>query len=151
MLIEKATVVDLPKILQLQKTCYQESAERYDDFGIPPLVQTIEQLEAEHTTSTILKALERDEIVGSIRAFARDGTCYIGRVIVHPKFQNRGIGKRMMQAIEDTFLSEKRFELFTGFRDEKNLYFYKSQGYVPFKEERRNEKIAFVFLEKKRR
>jgi ribosomal protein S18 acetylase RimI-like enzyme len=149
MIIENAKHIDLPVILKLQKLCYREAAERLDDFTIPPLMQTLSNLETEHKTSLILKALEDDEIVGSIRAFAKDGTCFIGRVIVHPKFQNRGIGKLLMNEIEKRFSHIPRFELFTGSSEEKNLYFYQSIGYLPFKEEKVSEKLTFIYLEKK--
>jgi GNAT superfamily N-acetyltransferase len=146
--IIKALNADLPAILTLQKLCYQESGKRYNDFTIPPLIQTIEELESEFQNVIILIAIINDTIIGSVRAYMEKGTCYIGRLIVHPDFQNRGIGKALMRDIEKQFPGIKRFELFTGFRDEKNLYFYKSLGYKPFKEEKKSETLTLVFLEK---
>jgi hypothetical protein len=43
--IEKATVFDAEEILTLQKLAYQSEAEIYNDFNIPPLVQTLESIE----------------------------------------------------------------------------------------------------------
>jgi ribosomal protein S18 acetylase RimI-like enzyme len=148
MIIENAKHVDLSEILKLQKLCFREAAERLNAFDIPPLMQTLQQLEAEHKTFLILKASEENEIVGSIRAYVKDDTCFILRVIVSPKFQNRSIGKKLMSEMENRFKHVKRFELFTGSLDEKNLYFYQSIGYKPFKEERQSEKLTFVYLEK---
>jgi hypothetical protein len=42
LIIEEATVSDAEEILALQKLAYQSEAEIYNDFGIPPLVQTLE-------------------------------------------------------------------------------------------------------------
>jgi GNAT superfamily N-acetyltransferase len=77
-------------------------------------------------------------------------TCFIGRLIVHPDFQNRGIGTRLLNEIEQTFSQAKRFELFTGDKSERNLYLYQKQGYRPFKTEMISDDLRLVFLEKHR-
>jgi ribosomal protein S18 acetylase RimI-like enzyme len=147
--ILKVANQDLPKILELQKICYYASAVRYNTFDIPPMQQTLENLEQEFQTSLILKAQRESEIIGSIRAYEKEGTCFIGRVIVHPEAQNRGIGKSLMRSIEHHFPSAHRYELFTGYRDGKNLYFYQSLGYTLYKEEELSDRVKLVYLEKK--
>lgn len=147
--IKRAQPEDLAPILELQKICYRENALRYNDFSIAPLTQTLEVFEKEFEDGLVLKAVEGSEIVGSIRAYQKDGTCFIGRLIVHPDHQNRGIGKRLMSALEKSFPAVNRFELFTGFRDEKNLYFYSKLGYQPFRQVKIREDFYLVFLEKR--
>jgi ribosomal protein S18 acetylase RimI-like enzyme len=146
--ILKAIKEDLAEILDLQKVCYTENAMRYNDFDIHPLTQTIEEIENDFKEGIFLKAIENSKIVGSIRAFEKDGTCYIGRVIVHPDFQNKGIGQNMMNKLEKLFKNTYRFELFTGHRDDKNLYFYQKLGYKPFKQIKINDNLNMVYLEK---
>jgi ribosomal protein S18 acetylase RimI-like enzyme len=89
------------------------------------------------------------EIIGSVRAYSKEGTCYIGRLIVHPDFQNRGIGTRLMDEIEKIFNGCKRFELFTGDQSEKNLQLYQKRGYRIFKTAKVTDHTNVVFLEKK--
>ena len=91
--IERAAAPDLPEILTLQKLAYQSEAELYHDFSIPPLTQTREEIEEEFRQKVFLKAVSGGKIVGSVRAEAQGETCYIGRLIVLPEYQNRGIGK----------------------------------------------------------
>jgi hypothetical protein len=67
--ISRACETDLPEILILQRLAYQESARRYHDFGIPPLTQTLEELQKDAKNMVILKAVEEDRLVGSVRAF----------------------------------------------------------------------------------
>ena len=148
MKIENAELIDLPAILELQKLCYQENAERYHDYKIPPLMQTIDELKDEFKSCLILKVMDDSKIIGSIRAYEKTDVCYIGRVIVHPDFQNKGIGKKMMMEIENRFPSSAKFELFTGFKDEKNIYFYSKLGYTIFKEESLGAKVKLVYFEK---
>lgn len=59
-----------------------------------------------------LKTVIDGRIIGSVRAFGKEGTCYVGRLIVHPDFQNRGIGAQLMHETEKVFNTSKRFELF---------------------------------------
>lgn len=146
--ILKANFDDLTQILDLQKLCYQENAKRYNDFKIAPLVQSIEELKNEYTNAIILKAQEHSIIVGSIRAYEKDKTCYIGRVIVHPDYQNIGIGTKLMFEIESRFTNVSRYELFTGYKDEKNLYFYEKLGYKRIREENHGDNFKLIYLEK---
>jgi ribosomal protein S18 acetylase RimI-like enzyme len=149
MIIEKAEFDDLAEILSLQKLAYQSEAAIYNDYTIPPLVQTLEGIREDFKKQMILKATSDGKIAGSIRAFEKDGTCYIGRVIVHPDHQNQLLGSSLMHSIEERFNHCRRFELFTGKDSVKNNYFYQKLGYRIFKEEPQNEKLTLVYLEKK--
>jgi hypothetical protein len=84
--IERATVLDAEEILSLQKLAYRSEAEIYNDFNIPPLVQTLESIEKDFENQYFLKAVMDGKIIGSVRAYTKEGTCYIGRLIVHPDF-----------------------------------------------------------------
>lgn len=101
MRVERATVDDAEEILSLQKLAYQSEAEIYDDFTIPPLTQTLEEIKRDFESQIFLKAVTDGRIMGSVRGFVREGTCYIGRLIVHPDFQNQGIGTQLMDRIEE--------------------------------------------------
>lgn len=148
MIIEQAEVEDAREILALQKLAYRSEAAIYDDYAIPPLTQTPEGIEADFENQLFLKASINRRIIGSVRAYMRQGTCFIGRLIVHPDFQNQGIGTELMNEIEKRFSQAKRYELFTGHRSERNLRLYQKLGYKVFKSERITEKLTLVFMEK---
>jgi GNAT superfamily N-acetyltransferase len=145
----KAIKTDLRNILDLQKLAYQSEAEIYNDYTIPPLTQSLNDLENDFDASIFLKISENDSIIASVRAFQKANTCYINRVIVHPAHQNRGLGKILMKDIENCFPNAKRFELFTGAKSTKNICFYQKLGYSIFKSEKLNDVIDFVYMEKK--
>ena len=150
MIIAEAALEDLPALLALQKICYQQEAEIYQDFDIPPLTQTIESIIYDFNCYFFLKAVDDKKIIGSVRGSLEEGTCKIGRLIVHPDLQNRGVGSRLMNAIEKAFPEAKRFELFTGYKSQKNLFLYKKLGYIEYHREIMNSAVELVFLEKKR-
>lgn len=129
---------------------YLSEAEIYNDYSIPPLIQTLKEIRQEFSRQVFLNALEEGEIVGSVRAYLKRGTAYIGRLMVKPDFQNKGIGSRLMQAIEERFRMADRYELFTGHRSARNLYLYRKLGYREFKRVPVNDLIILVFLEKYR-
>jgi ribosomal protein S18 acetylase RimI-like enzyme len=148
-IIEKATVSDAEELLALQKLAYRSEAEIYNDFRLPPLIQTLESMEEDFKNQLFLKTLLDGRIIGSVRAYSKEGTCYIGRLIVHPDFQNRGIGTRLMNDIERIFNGCKRFELFTGDKSERNLRLYQKLGYRIFKTSKITNQTNIVSLEKK--
>ena len=146
--IEHATIDDAAEILALQKLAYQSEAALWNDNTIPPLTQTLDSLRAQFANHVILKAVIDGELVGSVRACQQGGACFIGRLIVHPDRQGRGIGSQLMAALEAEFPASARFELFTGKTSARNLHLYQKLGYRPFKEEALNERVTIVYLEK---
>lgn len=129
MKITNAKEEDLKKILELQKICYKQEAEIYNDYSIPPLKQTYKEIREECRDKIVLKAFSDDRIIGSVRAYEEKGTCYIGRLIVHPEYQSKGIGSKLLHEIEDKFKNTERYELFAGYKSKKNIYLYEKSGY----------------------
>ncbi len=148
MRILPAQLSDAQEILNLQKAAYTSEAILYNDFTIQPMIQTLEETEEEFKNQTVLKAVFDDKITGSVRAYSKDQTCYIGKVIVHPDNQNQGIGKALVKAIEHQFPTTNRFELFTGYKSEKNIHFYTNQNYKQFKQEKISDTVSIIYLEK---
>jgi len=148
MIITRAEMEDTKEILDLQKLAYRSEAEIYHDDMIPPLTQTLEEIRGDFERQVFLKASVEGKIIGSVRAHLREGTCFIGRLIVHPGFQRRGIGTKLMEEVERVFGQALRFELFTGQKSEQNISFYKRLGYQPFKIEKVNERLALLHMEK---
>ena len=145
---EQATLLDAEQILALQKLAYRSEAALYEDDALPPLLQTLEELREEFEAQVFLKASAEERIVGSVRAFVQDSTCFIGRLIVHPQFQGQGIGSALMTEIERRFEAE-RLELFTGHKSEGNIRLYEKLGYASFKTQKLTDTLSLVFMEKR--
>jgi len=138
---------DAEEILRVQYTAYQSEAVIYNDFSIQPLMQTLEQAVAEYKDSLVLKAVLDGKVIGSVRAYEKEGTAYIGKLMVLPGYQDMGLGKRLLQSIENEFKG-KRFELYTGAKSGKNLAFYEKNGYVRFKTVEAAPGLTLIYLEK---
>ena len=150
MSIEQATIEDAQEILALQKLAYSSEAEIYNDFTIPPLHQTLEEIKTEFSDQHFLKFYSDGRIAGSVRAYEKEGTCFIGKLIVHPECQNKGIGTKLLQEVENTFDHVARYELFTGHKSEKNLYLYEKNGYRISSRHEVTDDLTLVFMEKYR-
>jgi ribosomal protein S18 acetylase RimI-like enzyme len=139
---------DAPVILALQKLAYKSEARLYNDWSIPPLQQTLDSLIAEFQTHKILKAVIDGQIVGSVRCKTVDGDCTIGRLIVEPHFQGRGIGSSLLRAAETQASGAKKLSLFTGSRSEANIRLYRRHGYEIVRTEELSSAVSVVFMEK---
>ncbi len=146
--IVEATKEDLKDILQLQKSAFIMQAEIYDDYSIPPLQQTYSDLEEEFTSYTFLKVVSNSEIIGSLRYIVKDEICHVEKVIVHPRFQNRGIGSSLLKYVEDVNSSITKFQLFTGSKSEGNIFLYQRHGYEITSRKRVSQNITLLFMEK---
>lgn len=149
--INLANPVDAGEILALQKLAYQSEAKLNDDWTIPPLMQTLSEIEAEFKTKVFLKAVSGERIIGSVRASLATDTCLIGRLIVHPDCQGKGIGGLLMRGIENAFPGAERFELFTGIKSIDNISLYRRLGYEAYREEDLSPKVRLVYMEKRRK
>jgi len=147
--IERATTEDAATILEIQHQAYRGEAALYGDITLPPQAETLDDLRAVFTTHVVLKGLCEGAIVGSVRAREEvNGTCHIGRLIVAPAFQGRGLGGALLGAIERAFPHVSRFELFTGHRSLKNLGLYARRGYAEFRRQPDADDVTLIFLEK---
>lgn len=148
MIIKKAEKADLSEILNLQYLAYQSEARLFDNEDIPPLRQTLADVEKEYQRGIFLKTLDEDKnIIGSVRAFCENETVYIGKLMVHPSRQGQGIGTQLLLEMEKLYPNQ-RYELFTSTRSQKNIALYEKLGYKIFEEKQVTEELSFVYMEK---
>lgn len=146
--IKTAKVSDAEEILTLQKLAYKSEAELHDDFNIPPLTQTLEELVSGFEIKTILKIEYKGKIIASGQSYLTGNFCHIGRMVVHPDFQGQGIGAALMSALEGVFPDSPEYEIFTGEKSSRNLGMYERRGYHRFKTVKLG-KTNVIFLHRK--
>jgi GNAT superfamily N-acetyltransferase len=148
MLIVAATASDLRQILDLQYLAWQSEAKLLNNHHIQPLRQTYEELEQEFKEGIMLKALGEDGgIIGSVRAHTGGDTLFIGKLMVHPAHQRKGIGSLLLRQIE-TVSPMPRYELFTSKKSISNIRLYEKHGYRIYQEVPSSSDITFVYMEK---
>jgi GNAT superfamily N-acetyltransferase len=146
--ISRANPDNVDEILFLQKLAYRPEAELYSDLSIAPLVQDRLAVLQELESGTILKAVFEKHIIGSVRAILKADTCFIGKLIVDPAHQDKGLGKELMKNTEEIHRQANRYELFTGHKSLKNLALYQKLGYSIFKSQPVTDQLTLIFMEK---
>jgi ribosomal protein S18 acetylase RimI-like enzyme len=124
---------DAGEMLTLQRAAYVTEAQAHDDLNMPPLTQTLDQLRTELADPAVtawgvrtggrLVACVRVRLLNLARA-------EIGRLVVAPDCQGKGLGSGLLLATEARLGNESTvISLFTGERSHANLRLYRRLGY----------------------
>ncbi|MEV4002832.1 GNAT family N-acetyltransferase [Actinomadura sp. NPDC049753] len=148
--IERAAPADAGEMMTVQRAAYVSEAQLYGDPFIPPLVESVEQLgKVLAGDAVVLKAVEDGRLVGAVRAQFSDRTCLVGRLVVAPDLQRRGVGRRLMTELEDEIAGRAdACVLFTGHLSEANLRLYRRLGYSETHRERVAAHLTLVHMRK---
>lgn len=149
MKITRAVRADLAAILQLQYLAYRSEAELLNDFSIPPLQETLEEMSAQYDRGDIFLKMETGGglILGSVRGHRTEDTLFIGKLMVHPGWRRKGLGSRLLKHIQ-TLFPDCRCELFTSTKSKQNIELYRRSGFHIFQEKEIKPGLTFLYLEK---
>ncbi|GCD10898.1 GNAT family N-acetyltransferase [Clostridium tagluense] len=99
---------------------------------IAPLNETYEEVKKAIETTEVFVALYNEEVIGSVRIEIKpDGTAYLSRFGVSASHQNNGIGKILMNAIDNSMkeLGITSLYLHTASRMFSLIRFYYGRGF----------------------
>lgn len=129
-LIRAALESDLAEVLNIQKSAFTRYTEVLLAEQIPPLNETFDGVLEDFRRKSILVAEAEDRLAGSIRYGIKGGVCIIERLSVIPKLQGNGIGKALVEAVEQRAATEAhKIYLETGLLANNLLMFYTRLGY----------------------
>ena len=123
---------DAGEILTLQRAAYITEAQAHDDAHLPPLTQSLADLRAELTRPSVTAWGFRDtgRLLAAVRVDVDRSVARLGRLVVAPDCQGRGLGSRLLRAAERRCpTGVSTVELFTGERSVANLRLYHRLGY----------------------
>jgi GNAT superfamily N-acetyltransferase len=142
---------DAGEVMTLQRAAFVQEALIYGTPNMPPLTQTLAEVESELQQNDGCVAHIGPRMVGAVRARCDGDLLLIGRIAIAPDQQGRGIGSRLLAAVEaagrDAGATEA--ELFTGSLSEANLRLYEREGYVESERVDGDDGIQQVFLRKR--
>ena len=102
----------------------------YNDVGWNSYTKDIDSLiKSIKNSLKVISVWDKDLLVGLIRVVG-DGhsIIYIQDILILQKYQNRGIGKRLIEIILDKYKNVRQKVLLTD-KEEKNILFYKKVGF----------------------
>lgn len=144
--IERARPADAGEILTVQRAAYVGEAQLYGDPFIAPLVESAEQVRKAVETAVVLVARQDGRLVGAVRGRMSGTTCLVGRLVVAPDVQGRGVGGSLLEALHGQMASALVFDLFTGHLSAGNLRLYRRHGYRETGRERMSDHLTLVHL-----
>jgi len=134
------------ELLTLQRAAYVTEAQLYGDPFLPALTQTLDEvrLELRHPA---LGVTEDGRLIAAVRWTVDGEVAHIGRLVVAPDHQGRGLGTTLLRAAEAASGADS-FELFTGHLSAANIRLYEREGYREFRREALQPGVELVFLRK---
>ncbi|PFN97827.1 GNAT family N-acetyltransferase [Bacillus sp. AFS076308] len=112
----------LKEVYDLQRASYQIEARLINFFEIPPLTESIEDLEA--CGETFLGYFEGETLVGAISYTVEEHELTICRMVVHPSHFRKGIAQKLLKKVEEQNQDISLLYVSTGKENPpaKNLY-----------------------------
>ena len=125
-----AQPADAGEILTLQRACWLQEAQANEALWIPPLVESLADVTAALETWQTFVVTSHGRLVGSVRTRLVEDGWDIGRIMVAPDLQGRGLGRWLLEYAEAAAPEQAtHFTLFTGAASATNLRMYRKAGY----------------------
>jgi tRNA (guanine37-N1)-methyltransferase len=126
-----ATRADAGELLTLQRACWLQEAIANDSVtGIPALHETLDDVVAWLADWTTFVVRSHGRLVGAVRGRMEDDAWDIGRIMVAPDLQGRGLGRLLLEHIQAVApAAATSYVLFTGAGSADNLRMYKKAGF----------------------
>ena len=121
---------DVGELFVLQRACWVQEMHDNPGVTIPALQEGLEQVREWTARDTVLVARAGGRLVGAVRGSLHEESWEVGRLMVAPDLAGRGLGRRLLEAIEA--LAPPRatsYGLFTGAGSLRNQRMYKRAGY----------------------
>lgn len=110
---------------------FLDEAKLYNDYQIAPLLQSLEEIQGDYQDHLFLKAIHRGQIIGSVKVRGQDSTVWLGRLMVSPEFQNKGIGRKLLLEAEAQYAKAKEIILYTGLQRLRSGFQTLVLGFAP--------------------
>jgi tRNA (guanine37-N1)-methyltransferase len=126
---------DAGELLTLQRACWVQEALANDSLAeIPPLHESLGDVQDWMRTWSTWVVRSEGRLVGAVRGRLEDSAAGpvwdIGRVMVAPDLQGRGLGRALLDHIQAVAPPEATsYVLFTGARSADNIRMYKKAGF----------------------
>lgn len=147
--ITAAQEQDAGEIMTVQRAAYVSEAILYDNTRLSALSEPLEEILKSVAAGEVLVARMGSRIVGAVRGVRTGDECNVGRLVVAPDMQGRGIGAALLRAIEKHGTEGvRRFVLHTGDRSHANISLYRKVGYTETHREFVAETLSLVHLAK---
>jgi ribosomal protein S18 acetylase RimI-like enzyme len=140
---QRATKEDAQTLIEVQNESFREDYETYGEC--PAYEESLEKMTEMIENALVYKTECQGRIISDAIVRKRDDGGYYLRVLaVIPEFQGKGIGKAMVQFLEEELDDGKYWCLITPKQSDRNRHFYESLGYRNVGEEKHSELLTLI-------
>lgn len=137
-------------LLEIQKEAFQSDLKKYQDYDSSPAAETLEFFKYKLKHSYHYTIFADNKIIGGVCVVkVTDDHYRLFRIFLSRKYQNRGIGAKVLPYIEKKYPQAKKWSLDTPKDNPVTRHFYEKYGYKKTKEYKVNERLTLVEYEKK--
>ena len=131
--VRPAVLADAGELYTLQRACWLQELVANPGVEIPALTESLDDVRRWLGEWTVMVARDpaSGRLVGAVRGrLDAHAEWDIGRIMVAPDLQGRGLGRALLELVEDLAPREARtFVLFTGAESVDNIRMYKKAGF----------------------
>lgn len=131
--VRKAVEEDIPQIQEITREAFISYAKDAEiNYPLAALNETYSEVENDLAKKLVLVAVANNNVIGSVRVEIRpDKTAYLSRFGVSSSYQNNGVGKILMNAVDNTMqkLGITHLYLHTASRMLSLVRFYYGRGF----------------------
>jgi tRNA (guanine37-N1)-methyltransferase len=121
---------DAGELLTLQRACWVQEQLANPSLEMDALTEDLADVRAWIADGVVLVLLSAGRLVGAVRGRMADDRWEIGRLMVAPDLQGRGLGRMLLEAVEERAPAEvSSYELLTGAGSARNQRLYRKAGY----------------------
>ncbi|WP_039864583.1 GNAT family N-acetyltransferase [Holdemania filiformis] len=152
LVLRLASAEDAPVIWKMQKIAFRELLERYQDYDISPVNQSLDQLRLRCSQKDryyyFINVDENPVGVLSVTDMQDGSRKRLSPMFILPQFQGRGYAQEAMKQAEKIH-GERGWELDTILQEERLVHLYEKMGYQKTgKTAAVNPRMTLVFYQK---
>lgn len=129
----KADIKDAKKLLDVQRICFYEYLEKYQDHSINPANKTTEQLATIISDESYFAYfIEYDKKIAGMICIKKlnEEKFEIDMFGILPDYRNKHLGTKVINLVFETHTTARIWVLGTMLQEEKNIRFYEKLGFT---------------------
>jgi tRNA (guanine37-N1)-methyltransferase len=128
--IVPGTLADAGELLTLQRACWVQEALANESLDIPALHESLAEVRDSFRTWDYYVVRAGGRLVGAVRGRLEGDAWDIGRLMVAPDLQGRGLGRVLLEHIQRVAPpAASSYVLFTGAASAENQRMYRKAGF----------------------
>jgi len=148
----RATADDAQDLLNMQRKCFKNHFERYQDLSGSPYKELLEKMlfKINHEQGSYYKIVSSKVLIGAIWIFEKESKIFrVGILYILPEYQGKGVGQKALAMAENLHGDAKGWELECPEDLSVNRRCYEKAGYILTGEkEIINDRLTLLYYKK---